>query len=625
MLHRFSRSVFNHRIKNTRRQRKCVTTRSLYNPLWFTTSSSAAVRPDSYVPEWLSDPVGTLLAKAFWGEKLPRGVGGHLPASDDKLRCSIRGIRHHENFARSPEVTQLCSKPENAVFARARNARLIMSNFIPEMISDSVKPYCIWYPDLATEDVYRELALRYPDMRYHVGRACAVAGYTTLYNELDILPDVSIAEEARDNSKSTSIFESIMAQDIKYRVMDDYTRTVHLEHPSAGAFLNCDTAVRSSLEFRTSVNDEYRDEDYHHYFDILEDGNLDLEWCPERLLGSSRIDSKFADLLCSPLPRDLAPINKDILILMAAWDGNIDRYSRLRRPKRVSGEISALMRGALHHTAFARWLDMCMDEDFDEDEIEYLRQAVNARFIMNNDLSRITTFTPGHLLPEIFWYPQWPHRETLRELAWRRTDLRNQCAIACIVANYRDLFDELDVRPSRSQWEAACQSPNSYFRSNIEQRAAAASIDIMVQGMRFTDGFPEETTYNAACIRREKEPSGDARMPESLEYTAKRKPGILYGFEEDVEDEGFFSEHVQRQIASWATYISVTDEAREKLPPGPLYSKLEDIERRKRPAPMPRELFVKSFEDLGGEIETTGNILSVEEQKPAAEKEGLKM
>jgi hypothetical protein len=33
-------------------------------------------------------------------------------------------------------------------------------------------------------------------MRYQVGRACAAAGYFDLYKELDLLPDVSIAEEA---------------------------------------------------------------------------------------------------------------------------------------------------------------------------------------------------------------------------------------------------------------------------------------------------------------------------------------------------------------------------------------------------------------------------------------------
>lgn len=34
-------------------------------------------------------------------------------------------------------------------------------------------------------------------MRYRVGRACAVAGYSTLYKEVDLLSDIAITEEAR--------------------------------------------------------------------------------------------------------------------------------------------------------------------------------------------------------------------------------------------------------------------------------------------------------------------------------------------------------------------------------------------------------------------------------------------
>lgn len=51
-------------------------------------------------------------------------------------------------------------------------------------------------------------------MCYHVGRAYAIGGYLALYRELDLLPDVSIAEEARDNAGSSegarAIFESIV-------------------------------------------------------------------------------------------------------------------------------------------------------------------------------------------------------------------------------------------------------------------------------------------------------------------------------------------------------------------------------------------------------------------------------
>ncbi|KAB5558629.1 hypothetical protein GE09DRAFT_1120101, partial [Coniochaeta sp. 2T2.1] len=119
------------------------------------------------------------------------------------LPCVVYGIRHHEAFARSEDVEELCATSDHRAFARARNARLIMSNEVPDMsASDDVKPYCIWYSEVASEDTYRRLVKTYPEMAYTVGRACAVAGYDNLYQELNILPEVSIAEEARDNASA---------------------------------------------------------------------------------------------------------------------------------------------------------------------------------------------------------------------------------------------------------------------------------------------------------------------------------------------------------------------------------------------------------------------------------------
>lgn len=88
---------------------------------------------------------------------------------------------------------ELCSHyPE---IARARNARLIMSNVVPDngLEDPDRQPYCIWHPDLASEETYRELTRCYPTMRYQVGRTCAAAGYSGLYQELSLLPDVSRA------------------------------------------------------------------------------------------------------------------------------------------------------------------------------------------------------------------------------------------------------------------------------------------------------------------------------------------------------------------------------------------------------------------------------------------------
>ena len=104
-----------------------------------------------------------------------------------------------------------------------------MSNRLPDMTEEQQIPYCIWHPDLATEKTYRRLVIRYPHMRYHVGRACAVAGHFGLYMELDLLPDLSIAEEARDNRQNTGsrqILEGILAQPCRWIVMNDYNRCI---------------------------------------------------------------------------------------------------------------------------------------------------------------------------------------------------------------------------------------------------------------------------------------------------------------------------------------------------------------------------------------------------------------
>lgn len=256
--------------------------------------------------------------------------------------------------------------------------------------------------------------------------------------------------------------------------MNDYTRTIDIDKPRAGACLNGDTAVSSSLEKKRSHGHDIEERDVleysSHYFDIQEDRHVR----PENWRGPEHtvLQSQYADLIYKPLPRDLPPINKDILIIMAAWDGNIDRYSRLRRPQPVENEISAVIRGAYHHTPFARWLETCLEDLFpDESESVLVRQAINARFIMNNDLSRIDRFTHGDSLPEFFWWPHCPHPITLRKFAWRRPDMTHQIALACIAGEYRELFDELAVnlKPTAEMWEVAQQCPDELVLSRAGQ------------------------------------------------------------------------------------------------------------------------------------------------------------
>lgn len=89
----------------------------------------------------------------------------------------IRGIRYHLAFANLPQVLQLYNHDSVRFdhIKRARSARLIRSNIIRRMDDEFHFPYCIWHPDVASEETYRKLAQRYAELKYHVGRACTVA------------------------------------------------------------------------------------------------------------------------------------------------------------------------------------------------------------------------------------------------------------------------------------------------------------------------------------------------------------------------------------------------------------------------------------------------------------------
>jgi hypothetical protein len=239
--------------------------------------------------------------------------------------------------------------------ARARNARRIMSNDIPERMTAEEQPYCIWHPDMATEDNYRSIASRFPDMRYQVGRACAAAGYHALYQELDLLPEVSIAEEARESKTDGGklIYDEIMSFKYRYAIMDDYKRTAELIDHACPAYLNGKTGVRWRLTARQGIACRFNDdllpcieEDIHLG---LEDQDLD-----ER---HGTLTDNEAKLLYNPLPRDLPTVKKTLLTQMTAHDGDIERYAQLANSERALTQLDqdCIIRDVLHHTMYARW------------------------------------------------------------------------------------------------------------------------------------------------------------------------------------------------------------------------------------------------------------------------------
>ncbi|KAI8174693.1 hypothetical protein K4K53_007742 [Colletotrichum sp. SAR 10_77] len=335
-----------------------------------------------------------------------------------------------------------------------------MSDQMPDMVAAEEIPYCIWYPDVASEQTYYKLHQRYPQMRYQIGRACAAAGYISLYKQLDLLPD-------------------------KWSVMDDYTRSILLENPPPARYgLNGDTAVRSTLTLRRRYEKpglfsrfgegNYRPLEYGEhvppYFNITEDWNIDefdsalAEPIDMRVEARSAPNTEeMMQLLWNALPLDLPEGNKDILILMSAYYGDIDRYQRLRRPNyMLEAESSCIIRGIYHNTMFAKWMSLQPDND-------RFRRAINARFIMSNDVSRITSDTPEWALPYLIWYPARACGPTYEEIVRRRPEMKHAVARACIVADYGPEWDRLNADPSPELFCEAKASSNPYYLEDLRR------------------------------------------------------------------------------------------------------------------------------------------------------------
>lgn len=415
---------------------------------------------------------------ALRGEAVPNALGDPV-----HRLCLIRGIRYHYPFG--AELRGVL--PE---FTRALNASSIMSDVIPDMNSPDEIPYCIWHPRVASEDTYRQLVARFPDMAYQVGRACAVAGYNALYKELDILPDAHIAEEAREGG-NLELFDWIMSQPARYSIMDDYELRIRSENRQPVP-LNGDTAVRWMLDVKQGFTDSnaiYEEINgklypglfdtmgyYHNMFNLTEDMNIDerdSSIADARLL-ANRLE---VSLLSSPLPADLPTVQKDLLIVMAAYTGDVDRYARLRPPRQVTTEIACCVRGCYHSTFFALWWSR------QPEPIESgIEKAISARFIMNNVLSR-APHKPW-AIPYLIWWPTVARPTTYRHLAALQPDMLPQIVYATIYANYRDLFDELLPRtsPDSALLGIARQQRDTHYLEALEARVRSLSSPLLEYG-----------------------------------------------------------------------------------------------------------------------------------------------
>ena len=385
--------------------------------------------------------------------------------------CTIRGIRYHRGFGED-------LRDIHPAFARALNARALMSDSIPNLDDPALIPYCIWHPEVPSEDTCRRLVERYPNMAYHVARVCAVGGYTKLYKELDILPDVHVAEEARD-SDSDEIFQDIVSRPVRFSVMNDYTQTIDWSDPQV-AELDGNTAVRWTLEAKQKFSEpgfEHRELPGFeiHMFNITEDMSVGIEETRDQIFETNRWKCDIIGMLSEPLPRNLPTVDKDLLILVAAYSGDIDRYARLRRPQMIRNERDCCVRGIYRNTMFAMWWSKQEPQGHGTYGIG---NAIEARFIMNNVLSRVKPAGEFFHEPYLIWYPTIARYSTYRKLAELRPSMIPQILIACIVADYDTLFDDLleKAQPDQVQIHEAKKSTNPYYLRRLNERAEEAGL-----------------------------------------------------------------------------------------------------------------------------------------------------
>ncbi|KAF5230010.1 hypothetical protein FANTH_14021 [Fusarium anthophilum] len=415
--------------------------------------------------------------KAIRGDGVPR-----LLEDRDSRAALIRGIRLHYHLAMIEPVRRLSSSMPQV--ARARNARRIMSNDIPQRMMTEEQPYCIWHPDMATEDTYRPLASKFPDMRYQVGRACASAGYHVLYPELDLLPEVSIAEEARESETDGGklIYDEIMSFKYRYAIMDDCKRTIELMECECPAYLNGNTEVRWRLAAPQGItrlsNDDLLpciEEDMHLG---LEDQEVDEKY--------GKLTDDEAKLLYSPLPRDLPTVKKTLLTQMAAHDGNIERYAQLANSGRTLTQLDqdCVIRGVLHHTMYARWwADQIKNDTVYARSVQYvwdIQRAIMARLIMLNDPSSFEDgWPPGVPMPYIIWWPLQPQPDMLSLVAMKVPEMKRQCAAAAIVYDYENVYKSLDPDPSWHLRKVASEfAANPLYREDQERRGREKGVDV---------------------------------------------------------------------------------------------------------------------------------------------------
>lgn len=126
-----------------------------------------------------------------------------------------------------------------------------------------------------------------------------------------------------------------------------------------------------------------------------------------------------------------------------------------------------------------------------EREYREIRTAINARKIMNNEISGIDDDSDH--LPWLIWWPFRPHVNTCNELARKCPSMRQQIAITCIICDYESLFLALKPPPRESLFVAAKQSGNPFYLKYLEEFVKGRSIE-----SREISEFDDDTSLEAS-------------------------------------------------------------------------------------------------------------------------------
>ena len=183
---------------------------------------------------------------------------------NEELPCILRGIYKNLSFA------YWCKDNiEKEFIQEAVSSKLIMNDDLSFVRGDI---YCIWYPQIASEETYEKLVKMREDLKYGVARACAIAGYTDLYRSLNVLPEIHVLHEALE-AENCDIVKNILSDGRLYSAMDD-DYGMYLDEPVPTRFIRGVTCTRSQMADRYGDDntervllEDFSDSDIRSHFD----------------------------------------------------------------------------------------------------------------------------------------------------------------------------------------------------------------------------------------------------------------------------------------------------------------------------------------------------------------------